>query len=102
MPIRRLIALCQEHNVLSMIDGAHAPGQLPLNLEEINADFYTGEINFTNNLGLLYQWHSWCDGHHHRKGNLVQILDMAICISHNANKLGKIMNPTLLFSAIGK
>lgn len=44
MPIRRLIALCQEHNVLSMIDGAHAPGQLPLNLEEINADFYTGKV----------------------------------------------------------
>lgn len=45
MPIHRLIALCREHNVLSMIDGAHAPGQLPLNLEEINADFYTGNFH---------------------------------------------------------
>lgn len=45
MPIRRLIDLCRKHNVLSMIDGAHTPGHVPLNLEEIDADFYTGNLH---------------------------------------------------------
>ena len=52
LPIEKLVKLCRSHQVLCMIDGAHAFGQLKLNLKEIgdiplvslfpsDADFYT-------------------------------------------------------------
>ena len=34
--------------------------------------------------------------------NQVQILDKAVCLSYNANTLGKGMNPTILPQAMGK
>lgn len=42
MPIHKLIPLCKEYGVLTLIDGAHAPGQLQLNMKELDPDFYTG------------------------------------------------------------
>jgi isopenicillin-N epimerase len=40
LPARALCALARQHGVLSMVDGAHAPAMVPLNLDEIGADFY--------------------------------------------------------------
>ena len=37
-----------------------------------------------------------------RQENRVQILDEAVCISHNANTLWKGMNPDILSLAMGK
>ncbi|KAK3591460.1 hypothetical protein CHS0354_033460 [Potamilus streckersoni] len=45
MPVKRLVKLCHDRNVIVIIDGAHGPGQLPLNLPEIDADFYTGNFH---------------------------------------------------------
>ncbi|XP_071485483.1 uncharacterized protein [Diadema antillarum] len=45
MPLKELIALCRRHGALSVVDGAHCPGQIPLNLEEIEADFYFGNLH---------------------------------------------------------
>jgi hercynylcysteine S-oxide lyase len=39
-PFERLICQCAEYNILSLIDGAHGVGQIPLNLTELNADFF--------------------------------------------------------------
>jgi isopenicillin-N epimerase len=48
MPVERLIAVCKKFGALVMVDGAHAPGQIPLNLNQLvalGADFYTGTFN---------------------------------------------------------
>jgi isopenicillin-N epimerase len=44
LPVARLASLCRKRNVTVLIDGAHAPGQIPLNMKEIGADFYVGKI----------------------------------------------------------
>eukprot|EP00794_Sanderia_malayensis_P006329 gene6329-7055_t len=48
MPVEKLVNICKEHGKLTLIDGAHAPGQLPLEIENIGADFYAGN---------LHKWH---------------------------------------------
>ncbi|KAI0223721.1 putative L-cysteine desulfhydrase 2, partial [Lamellibrachia satsuma] len=48
MPILELVKLCQERGVLVLLDGAHGPGQVPLNLEELGqsgVDFFTGNFH---------------------------------------------------------
>lgn len=42
MPVGRLVEVIHRHEAMVMVDGAHAPGQVPLNLNKLNADFYTG------------------------------------------------------------
>lgn len=45
LPIAGLICRAREHGILTVIDGAHAPGQIPLALEALGADFYTGNAH---------------------------------------------------------
>ena len=42
LPVEELIELCHAHGVMVLIDGAHALGQIPLNLNKLNADFWVG------------------------------------------------------------
>ena len=41
-PIAEICALAKERNIMTIIDGAHAPAQIDLNLETLGADIYTG------------------------------------------------------------
>lgn len=41
MPVGRLVEICKQHNITSIVDGAHAVGQLPLSLDKLGADVYT-------------------------------------------------------------
>lgn len=45
LPVETLIKRLQARGIFVMIDGAHAPGMLPLNLEQLGADFYTGNAH---------------------------------------------------------
>jgi len=40
-PVKELCRRARESGILSINDGAHAPGNIPISLEEIGADIYT-------------------------------------------------------------
>lgn len=44
-PIEPIIQRAREHGILTCIDGAHAPGHIPLALEALGADFYAGNCH---------------------------------------------------------
>ena len=45
LPVKAVCARAREEGILTLIDGAHAPGQVELDLAEIGAAFYTGNCH---------------------------------------------------------
>jgi len=45
LPVEAICQRARRAGILTFIDGAHAPGQIPVNLPAIGADFYTGNAH---------------------------------------------------------
>lgn len=44
-PIQDIVNLCRERNIPILVDGAHAPGMVELNIERLGADWYVGNCH---------------------------------------------------------
>ena len=44
-PLKEMIQIAKENQIITVIDGAHAPGQLELDLDALGADFYVGNMH---------------------------------------------------------
>jgi isopenicillin-N epimerase len=62
-PIVDIVMLAHAKGVRVLVDGAHAPGMLPLNLDQLNADYYTANhhkwICAPKVSGFLYVQPQW-------------------------------------------
>jgi isopenicillin-N epimerase len=45
LPLREIAALCRAHGVAVLVDGAHAPGAIALDIPALGVDWYTGNLH---------------------------------------------------------
>lgn len=68
LPVEEICAVARDAEVLAIVDGAHAPGLIPLDLERIGADAYAGTchkwLSAPRGCGFLWareEHHEWID-----------------------------------------
>lgn len=44
-PIQEMLEICRQHGIRTLVDGAHAPGMLPLSIQFLGADWYIGNCH---------------------------------------------------------
>jgi isopenicillin-N epimerase len=63
MPVREIAALCRDHGITCVVDGAHPPGMMDVDLRAIDADFYASSphkwLCAPQGSGLLYMRADW-------------------------------------------
>ena len=42
LPVKEIINIAKAKGIITIVDGAHVPGQLPLSIKDLDPDFYTG------------------------------------------------------------
>ena len=45
LPVKPIVDECRRRGILAMVDGAHAPGMVPLDLDAMGPDFWTGNLH---------------------------------------------------------
>ena len=45
LPAKELCAAARKRGIVSVVDGAHAPGMLPLDVDDVGADFYAANLH---------------------------------------------------------
>ncbi len=42
LPVKEMVAIAKSKGLITIVDGAHVPGHIPLSIKDIDPDFYTG------------------------------------------------------------
>ncbi len=45
LPIHQIINYAREKGIITIVDGAHVPGHIDINIQELKCDFYTGAVH---------------------------------------------------------
>lgn len=63
MPARELVALCRARGIIAVVDGAHPPGMMELDVRSIDPDFYASSphkwLLAAQGTGFLYMREPW-------------------------------------------
>ena len=45
LPVAAIAAACRKRGIVTLVDGAHAPGTVPLDIPSLGVDYYTGNLH---------------------------------------------------------